>query len=257
MDVIRRYEARLTPLGGSAPAAADDAYAMYAVMLNAMDGESAEQLHSVAEYPLSQHIKRITKEGDSPESLWVVNLIGETAVRLASHVIESMRSAYLESRGAGYSVEVISRRDFTGLDDMLKIPGGDMDCGRFRLRLVSPCGFRSNGEYVLFPSVSLILGSLRRRWGAAFPFFPLDDKEAASALEAGVRITGYRLHSETFRLKNVPVQAFSGELTLNARLAPPMLRVLRALLSFGTLCGVGMKTALGMGGLNVREFPRV
>ena len=33
-------------------------------------------------------------------------------------------------------------------------------------------------------------------------------------------------------------------------------RLLRALLSFGTFCGVGIKTTLGMGGLEVKESPR-
>ena len=36
----------------------------------------------------------------------------------------------------------------------------------------------------------------------------------------------------------------------------PMLRLLRALLSFGTFCGVGIKTTLGMGGLEVKESSR-
>lgn len=252
--MIRRYVAALTPEDGGAQPSHSDAYAMYAALLDEMGCGCAERLHSAADGSVSQYVVKLENRA---ESLWVVNLIGEPAVELASPVMESMRSAELKVRGTKLAIKVISRQDAANLDDMLKVPGGDMECARFLLRFVSPCGFRSNGEYVLFPSVRLILGSLRRRWGAAFPFSPLDDVEAVSALEAGVRITGYNLRGASFRLKGASVPSFSGALTLNARLAPPMLRLLRALLSFGTFSGVGIKTALGMGGLEVRESPRL
>ena len=204
-------------------------------------------------FPISQYVVKL--EGRA-ESLWTVNLIGAAAIELAAPVIESMKSAELRARGTKLRVEVVSRHDAANLNDILQIPGGDMDCGRFLLRFVSPCGFRTNGEYAIFPSVPLILGSLRQRWDAAFPFSPLNDEEALAALEAGVKITGYHLRGASFKLKGVSIPAFSGAATLNARLSPPMLRLLRALLSFGTFCGVGIKTTLGMGGLEVKESPK-
>ena len=251
--MIRRYVAALTPLDGGAQPTHHDGYAMYAALLEAMGGEGAERLHNAADCSVSQYVVKL--EGRA-ESLWTVNLIGAAAIELASPVIESMKSAELRTRGTKLGVEVVSRQDAANLNDSLQIPGGDMDCGRFLLRFVSPCGFRTNGEYAIFPSVSLILGSLRQRWDAVFPFSPLNDEEALAALEAGVKITGYHLRGASFKLKGVSIPAFSGVATMNARLSPPMLRLLRALLSFGTFCGVGIKTTLGMGGLEVKESPR-
>ena len=167
-----------------------------------------------------------------------------------------MKSAELRARGTTLSLEIISRNDAANLDAMLKIPGEDMACGRFLLRFLSPCGFRSDNEYALFPSVPLILGSLRRRWNAAFPFTPIDDSDAFAMLAANVKITGYHLRGASFKLKGVSIPSFSGTVTLSARLSPPMLRLLRTLLSFGAFSGVGIKTALGMGGFEVKESPK-
>lgn len=250
--MIRRYVAALTPQDGGAQPSHSDAYAMYAALLEAIGGEAAEKLHSSAEGFISQYIVRLEKRG---ASLWTVNLAG-AAVGLASPVIESMKRAELRSLGGVLSVEVISRQDVADAAAMLKTPGENMDCGRFMLRFASPCGFKSDGNYALFPSVQLILGNLRHRWNAAFPLTPADDDDALAMLAANVRITGYNLRGASFKMKGVSIPAFSGTLTLSARLSPPMLRLLRALLSFGTYSGVGIKTALGMGGLVVRESPR-
>ena len=251
--MIRRYVAALTPQAGGAQPSHSDAYAMYAALLEAMGREAAEKLHDSADCSISQYIVRL--EGRA-ESLWTVNLVGAPAVEVVSPVIESMKSAELRARGTTLSLEIISRNDAANLDAMLKIPGEDMACGRFLLRFLSPCGFRSDNEYALFPSVPLILGSLRRRWNAAFPFTPIDDSDAFAMLAANVKITGYHLRGASFKLKGVSIPSFSGTVTLSARLSPPMLRLLRTLLSFGAFSGIGIKTALGMGGFEVKESPK-
>ena len=94
------------------------------------------------------------------------------------------------------------------------------------------------------------------KWGAAFPFSPVNDSDALEALERGTRITGYNLQSVYFPLKGRMIPAFTGSITLNAKLAAPLLQLLRGLLSFGSFSGVGIKTTLGMGGYHVKESLR-
>lgn len=250
--MIRRYVIALSASDGI-QLGHSDAYAMYAALLDSLGGDVAERLHGAEDCSISQYIVRLNGRA---ESLWTVNLAGAEAVGRVSNVIESMKRAELRALGATVSLEVISKLDVENLSDLMKTPGDDMDCSRFLLSFLSPCGFRSNGEYAVFPSVPLILGSLCRRWNAAFPFSPVEDGDALSMLAANVKITGYRLRGSSFKLKGVSIPAFSGTATLSARLAPPLLQLLRALLSFGAFSGVGIKTTLGMGALDVKESQR-
>jgi len=58
--------------------------------------------------------------------------------------------------------------------------------------------------------------------------------------------TGY--NTTRYLLKETRIPAFQGNVTIEARLAPPLLELWNALLSFASHGGVGIKTTLGMGG---------
>ena len=83
----------------------------------------------------------------------------------------------------------------------------------------------------------------------------MDDEDAAAALERGVRITDYQLRSGRYTLKSARIPGFSGRLTLSSALSAPMQEVWNLLLVFSTLCGIGIKTTLGMGGVTLEISP--
>lgn len=79
----------------------------------------------------------------------------------------------------------------------------------------------------------------------------LDDEDMLRMLTEGVKINGYRLSSTTFRMKGQHIPAFTGTLRFHVRLAAPIQTIWNALLLFGAYSGVGIKTALGMGGMTM------
>ena len=93
-----------------------------------------------------------------------------------------------------------------------------------------------------------LLQSLIAHWNAAFPEYALIDPDALQALQQGLHIVDYNLHTTRYLLKETRIPAFQGNVTIEARLAPPLLELWNALLSFASHGGVGIKTTLGMGG---------
>ena len=76
-----------------------------------------------------------------------------------------------------------------------------------------------------------------------------EDGEGIQAIANGLRIADYRLSSRDYLLKGQSIPGFTGELTLKCRLDGFHLTMANLLLHFAPYAGVGIKTALGMGGV--------
>lgn len=120
------------------------------------------------------------------------------------------------------------------------------------IQFLSAASFKQNGRYVIFPQEKLILQSLVNRWNSFCEEYPLCDPDALCMLESGIYIRDYTLKSVRYHLKNVYIPAFVGKVTLDSRLPVPLAELWRAILLWADYSGIGIKTALGMGGANVR-----
>ena len=136
-------------------------------------------------------------------------------------------------------------------DEELIRAGRSCSESRAKLIFLSPCAFKQAGRYAIFPQENLLLQSLIAHWNAAFPEYALSDPDALQALQQGLHIVDYNLHTTRYLLKETRIPAFQGNVTIEARLAPPLLELWNALLSFAPYGGIGIKTTLGMGGTMV------
>lgn len=229
----------------------DHAYALYGELMSRIDVGIAEELHMDGFTPIAQHI-----EFENGGADWIINTFDDQIASSLENALDVISELLLNDSGIVVKVskaEMISETDFEAL---IKAPMGDENRPAWKkLEFVSPTGFKSNGQYVLFPSSDLILKSLIAKWNAACSDYILDDEEMLKLLLSGVSISGYRLSSRDFRMKNQHIPAFVGSVTLRARLSEPLLKIYSMLLAFGGYSGVGIKTALGMGGIsfNIRD----
>ena len=251
--MIKEYTLRLKRRGGEAPLEYADAYPLYAALLELAGTRTAQNLHEEGRPSLSQYL--MPMEGGAG-ALWRITLWKKEEQEEIAPLLTKNREFTLRSKKTTLTVEEKSVIEISSLSELLEIPGANRDASRFFLRFLSPASYRSGGEYQIFPSVRHIVRSAAQTWNDVFPENSMDDEEAMSMLEAGVKITGYNLKSVYYALKGNKIPAFCGTATLNPRLSAPMLQLLRALLSLGTLCGTGIKTTLGMGGMKATESPR-
>ena len=101
------------------------------------------------------------------------------------------------------------------------------------------------------PSVRLILQNLLMHYDALYGDSGEIDEETLQYMEQNVKILSYRLHSQYFShvsgTRKIP--AFMGSLTLSCQGPQPIVGLVRMLLNFGEYAGIGIKTAMGMGGM--------
>lgn len=124
---------------------------------------------------------------------------------------------------------------------------------KFRLKLRTPMGFKKDGEYVIFPSVELIMKSLYSKWQAFSKELCLDDEKVCNQLCTYTYLAGYNLKSTKFKLEGTSVNSFIGTLEIGQTGPDAMVRLGRMLFEYSRFCGIGIKATLGMGGVEIDE----
>ena len=119
------------------------------------------------------------------------------------------------------------------------------------LRFQTPTAFKSQGQYLNLPTSRLIVQSLLQKWNGCFPDCPIEDEDGQGmeTIAAGLRCRRFRLRDQMYYLKGNSIPGFVGEMTLENRLSGFHRELADALLLFSGYSGVGIKTALGMGGV--------
>ena len=131
------------------------------------------------------------------------------------------------------------------------------ECSRkVRLRFITPCSFKSQGVYQIFPSIRLTFQSLVNRYDAMSEKNSVFYPELLEDLEQHTRITEYRLQSRLFGVEGISIPSYQGHITLRMSGPQQMVNLMHMLLRFGTYSGIGIKTAMGMGGLQIEERKR-
>ena len=220
-------------------------YRLYGWLMSQISSEFGEQMHLQGEHPIA-HFLCFSPEKQS--LIWTVNLLNDAARQVVFPVLESAKEIPLHE----LTLPVSEVRIFPAVSSEELIRSGRSHSEtRAKIAFLSPCAFKQSGRYTIFPQETLLLQSLIAHWNAAFPEYALIDSDALQALQQGLHIVDYNLHTTRYLLKETRIPAFQGNVTIEARLAPPLLELWNALLSFAPYGGIGIKTTLGMGGTMV------
>lgn len=233
--MIHSYQFRL-----SAPLPATAAYPLYAAMLERAPREFAARLHESTVTPVSQYVR-----GD----LWQVSLFGAGSIETLSPILEGLDEVFLRRYRTRVTLEQAGFRRIDSVDDLLEHPVWDRGSLSFR----TPTAFKSAGVYQLLPTQRLVLQSLILKWNGCFgDVCPIeDDGGGLEALAEGLCYRSLRLDSTEFAMKHTRIPGVLGQIAFENRLSGFHKQLANALLAFGTYSGVGIKTTLGMGGLEI------
>lgn len=214
--------------------------------LAALEGDYADSLHRTPRPPFSQHLE----ERDGTWQ-WTVAFLDAKAEELlyARHLCNLTE---LTLTHAGIRVLLTERTESVLTDADLGSLFYRGDCPHLlRMEFITPTAFKSRGEYVIFPSLKHIYQSLTSRYDAFHHEEGLSDPETLEALSSGTRIIGYSLRTVPFHLEGVKITGFTGYVTLCHGRNRTLSSLSHALLRYGEYSGVGIKTALGMGGVRL------
>lgn len=225
------------------PLAPDRAYAFYGALLSLLPADYGELVHRQGETPLTQHLCE-----EDGKTYWRVHLLDDAGGGAVSEVLNGLGALSLHTGEIGLALR--ERADLTA-EELMEAARGMERQRYFNLRILSPTAFRQAGKYVVLPDKELILQSLINKWNVVFPSYPLEDRDAFRMLADGIRITDYRLHTMRFRMKDSRIPGFVGNLSIDAQLSAPIMELWKLLLLFSERSGIGIKTALGMGGVKL------
>ena len=218
------------------------AYRLYGWLMAQLPADVGDALHLQGEHPIA-HFLHFSPEKQA--LVWTVSLLNEAVRQSVSPLLTSVKEIPLHE----LTLPVAEVRVSPAVSAAELIRFG-RSCGENRAKLVflSPCAFKQSGRYAIFPQEALLLQSLTAHWNTAFPEYALTDDDALLALQQGLHIVDYNLRTTRYPLKETRIPSFQGSVTVEAHLAPPLLELWNALLSFAPYGGVGIKTTLGMGG---------
>lgn len=233
-----------TPDGTSIPSFW--AYRLYAALLEQLPVEFADAVHEQGFSAISQYIRF---DHEKHQSIWVVSLLTDTAISYCAPILTNI--THLSLHESTIIIKKIQQSDVLTADTIVTQAEQLSSSQAARIVFHNTASFKSNGIYQIFPTVSLILQNLLQRWNEFFPEMLLEDDDAIQMLTNNLRIRSYRLKSSTYRLKQSSIPGFCGEIVISSKLSPPMLELWKMLLIFSEYAGIGIKTALGMGGVSI------
>ncbi|QSQ08591.1 CRISPR-associated endoribonuclease Cas6 [Koleobacter methoxysyntrophicus] len=122
---------------------------------------------------------------------------------------------------------------------------------RIKIRFITPCAFKTSGRYEFFPHIPLIYQSLMNKFDCFSESVSVKDNDALRHLCENTRITDYRLKSSRFNLEGIKIPSFLGEIIFRIEGPETLVNLANLLIYYGLWAGLGIKTTLGMGGIDV------
>jgi len=181
------------------------------------------------------------------KTLWSLHLLTDEAVKQILPVLLELKRVELHDLPT-LMVESLSMQDLSS-EQLFEFFNENQDRSLYTIHFQTPTGFRSQGEYVLFPTMRLIFQSLMMKFDKASTQMEVFGKDILETFEKHVEISMYKLRSTSFHLDGTKVPAFIGDVTIVVKGPVQLVNLANMLLTFGTYSGVGIKTGIGMGGI--------
>lgn len=248
--MITRVQLDLTAADGQTPNMFW-AYNLYADLLKKLKPAAVDCLHETGLRPLSQCF---LPQKNSPRARWLVNLLTDEAAEIFLPVLLNTSEFYVEKQGCALTVQDKRVVAQTSEDELIQRCFFDEEpLARLHVGFLSPCSFKTEGSYAVFPTPALLINSAVNKWNSFARQTLIDDEQGIRQLVVSTRITGYRLQSFRYSVKGAQIPSFTGGVTLSVRGPAPMLRLFNLLLGSAEFTGIGIKCALGMGAVRIGE----
>lgn len=219
---------------------------LHGVLMEQIDSAYADFLHQNALRPYSQYL-HFEKERNA--LYWRITALNEeanneilaAAFALPQTVLLKQKNIELQL----VSKELLPATDYGSLAEKYFT---QPLAGRYlSLDFITSCSFKSEGQYVIFPQPQFILGSLVKRWNDFADKESLDAQGIVHDLAQEVYVADYRLRMQAFSVDGARIPAFRGDYTLGMKNNLMSNRIIAMLGEYANYCGIGIKTALGMG----------
>jgi len=224
----------------------------HGALIDNLPSDIAEYVHQIQLRPFSQYV---LPDGEKRIN-WHIGLWDDQIADTIIDTVMSLKEIYLKQKGLHLKVRETWKHSLTQHDYFSHFFSTPSTCRRFELIFLTPCTHKQYGQYTMFPSPELIIQSLSMRYNTFSNEYSLDDPEAMAQLASHLRIVRYSLRSAVYYLEKTKITGYMGKIILVMSGPDQLARLAGALISFAEYSGLGIKTALGMGGIKVVKIPK-
>lgn len=222
------------------------------VIMEQISYEFALELHNGNRQPYSQYV-----EFEQDRVIWNIQTLTQTAYEqiIVPMMQENVQRIYLRHKDLELGIR--DKRLEQCSYDQLRKERYFTDGSRIQtIQFVSPTAFKSQGEYIFYPSVHFLFQSLMMKYDACSDDADLFGSEIMEHFEKNVKVVRYKLKSYSFQLEGTKIPSFLGEITIKINGPQALVNLADYLLAFGEYSGVGIKCGIGMGGYKLDERKR-
>ena len=215
------------------------------VLMEQIDTAYAQKLHQYTLNPYSQYVVK-----EKGKTVWYICTVKEEAYENIILPLEELEQITIRRKGITAKIENRST-EITEENELLEQFYGEK-CERYlNLQFCTPTAFKRDGKYVIYPDLRLIYGSLMRKYSAASEELDMYDEETLEELVRNSEIIRYRLQTVPFPLEKVQINGFVGTICIKIKGTETMANYIRLLCRLGEYSGVGIKTSMGMGAMQL------
>ena len=222
---------------------------MQGVLMDKVSYGFGEKMHQNGIKPYSQYF---SYEDDIP--VWTINTLNEEAEsELVQPLLdEGCQKIYLRQKNL--TLEIIKKEHQEVSYDALMQDTFFSSCSRYiTLKFKTPTSFKTNNQYQFYPTTEHILKSLVNKFNACGFDAELDYFEDMEEALQHMQIVNYSLHSTQFCLEHTKIPSFMGRITLKITGPQQFVNLMHLLIRIGEYAGIGIKTAMGMGAVEITE----
>ena len=221
---------------------------LHGVLMELVGTDYAGLLHEAGLRPYSQYVYF---DKDRKQYIWRLSAVTADAVnRIVRPMLEMPEKIFLKQKRGHLYIKDRTILEETSYEDLIrKFWSSDVLYTQANLQCMSTTSFKVDKQYTIFPEAFRIYRYLLRQWNQFSTFGMLDTDSLLGSLEAGVFIRDYNLRMGIYGLEGVKIRGFRGQVVMQFKRNEELQRLLALLSYYSQYTGLGIKTALGMGGV--------
>jgi len=218
----------------------------HGVLMELCNEEMANQLHGPGIKPYSQWVIRKEEYG-----YWTINALQKPIEEaLVDPILANNKQIRIEN--AQQSISVLKTNTMQYSYDQLVENYLLTKTGRYvRIAFLTPTSFKSEGRYQIFPTAKWIFTGLIMKFDAFSDNLKIGSDVSPEDFAERLEIRSYRLRTAPYSIEGIRIPAFIGEIGIWIHGPQSFVNVTNMLLRFGEFSGVGIKTGLGMGAMQI------
>ncbi len=221
----------------------------HGALMEIIDDGYADLLHGGNVRPYSQYV-----EADNEKCIWHIYTYTKQAYEniIVPLMNESVNSIELKKKDL--KLEIISKKiENCTMDSFMKKYYLTDSERIISISFNTPTSFKSNGRYMIYPTIKYIYESLVRKFDENSNEATIYDEETMEQLINNSEIIGYNMKNTVFHIEGVKIPSFIGKLRIKVNGPQAMVNLINMLVRFGEYSGVGIKCSLGMGNITVTD----